>query len=73
MNMNPYNIFPKYPEVLNAKMIAEIMSLGYVKALNLIKYSDINYIKIGNTYRIPKKNFIEWLHSNSSKVIKLEE
>lgn len=71
---NPYyNSFPNYPEVLNAKMIAEIMDLGYVKALKLIRYSGLNHIKIGNTYRVPKKLFIDWLYTKESKEIVFEE
>ncbi|WIF94471.1 helix-turn-helix domain-containing protein [Caminicella sporogenes] len=68
-----YEIFPEYPEVLNARMIAEILDLGYAKALKLIKYGGMNYIRIGNVYRIPKRNFIEWLYSGKSKIINLDD
>lgn len=65
--------FPNYPEVLDAKMIAKILDLGYVKTLKLIRYGGIKHIKIGNTYRVPKKMFLEWLYSDETKEIKLEE
>ncbi|AOT72807.1 MerR family transcriptional regulator [Geosporobacter ferrireducens] len=72
MNINYAEAFSNYPEILNAKMIAEILGIGYIKSLKLIKYSDMKYIKIGNVYRVPKKCFVEWLHSDESKVINLE-
>ena len=58
-----------YPDVLNAHMIAEFLDIGYVKALSLIKYGDIPYLKIGNTYRVAKSNFEAWLMSAESKVV----
>lgn len=72
MNTN-YEMFSSYPDILNAKMIGEILGIGYVKALKLIKYSDIKYIKIGNVYRIPKKSFVEWIHSDKSEEITLND
>jgi len=72
MNTN-YEMFSSYPDILNAKMIGEILGIGYVKALKLIKYSDIKYIKIGNVYRIPKKSFVEWIHSDKSEEIILND
>lgn len=57
------------PEVLTAKMIAEFLDIGYVKALNLIKYGGIPYMKIGNTFRVSKKVFVEWINSYENKII----
>lgn len=59
----------KYPDVLNAHMIAQFLNIGYVKALNLIKYGGIPYIKIGNTYRVAKRNFETWLMDSESRVV----
>lgn len=58
-----------YPDVLDARMIAEYLSIGYVKALNLVKYGGIPYLKIGNTYRVAKRNFEAWLLSTESKTV----
>ncbi|WFA09523.1 helix-turn-helix domain-containing protein [Tissierella sp. Yu-01] len=69
MKMEGNNILNEYPDVLNAKMIAKSLGIGYVKALNLIKYGGIKYIKIGNVYRVPKTCFIDWLCNGSSKEI----
>lgn len=72
INNASYNTFSEYPEILNAKMIAKILDLGYAKTLKLIKYGGIKHIRIGNTYRIPKKMFLEWLYSNETREIVLD-
>ncbi len=57
------------PEVLSANMIAEYLSIGYVKALNLIQYGGIPHLKLGNTYRVAIRNFEVWLMDPNTKVI----
>lgn len=67
--VNNMRTLDNYPDVLDARMIAEYLSIGYVKALNLIKYGGIPYIRIGNTYRVAKRNFESWLMDSESKVV----
>lgn len=62
-----------YSDVLTAKDIAEIMNIGYIKALNVIKYSGMAFKRIGNTYRVPKKIFVNWLYSPESEVLEFDE
>lgn len=50
-----------YPEILTAKMIADYLGIGYTKALSLIQHSGISYLKLGNTYRVPRATFHTWL------------
>ncbi|MGB7605895.1 MAG: hypothetical protein WBL93_10515 [Lutisporaceae bacterium] len=54
----------QYPEIMTALQISEYLSIGYVKALHLIKYSGMHYIKIGNTFRVNKKKFELWLNQD---------
>lgn len=54
-----------YPEILNARDISEYLGIGYVKSLNLIKYSGIPFLRIGNTYRINRGKFQQWLNTDS--------
>ena len=65
-------IFQEYPEILNAKMIAGILGIGYVKALNTIQYGGMPYLKIGNTYRVPKKSFVEWLFEKDKREVNID-
>ena len=71
-NISENTVLSEYPEVLTARMVSKILALGYVKALNLIKYGGIRYIKIGNVYRVPKRSFVEWLNSEESREIRLD-
>lgn len=40
------------PEVLTPKEVAEILKISYEAALSFIKYSGIDFHKIGNQYRV---------------------
>lgn len=60
------------PDVLNAKDIAGVLGVGYVKALKLIQFGNMPYIKAGNTYHVAKKNFIEWVNSGETKIVDLD-
>ncbi|MBS5317678.1 MAG: helix-turn-helix domain-containing protein [Clostridiales bacterium] len=68
---NQNELFKDYPEILTAKMIAQILGIGYTKALHTIQYGEMQYIKIGNTYRVPKKSFIEWLFEKDKREIEV--
>lgn len=64
-------LFKEYPEILTAKMIAQILGVGYTKALHTIQYGQMHYIKIGNTYRVPKQSFIKWLFEKDKREIEV--
>lgn len=57
------------PEILTAENISQYLCIGYVKALRLIKYGGIPHLRIGNTFRISKRAFEEWLMKPESRVI----
>ena len=40
------------PEMLTPKEVADILKISYEAALAFIKYSGIDYHKIGNQYRV---------------------
>lgn len=50
-----------YPEVLDARQIADILRIGYVKALHIIRFGGMDYLKIGRTYRVSRSVFEKWL------------
>ena len=60
------------PDVLNARDIACVLNIGYVKALGLIRYGGMNYIRIGKTYRVSKQNFVDWLNCSQPMIITLD-
>ena len=60
------------PDILDAKDIATFLSIGYAKSLKLIRFSGMRYIQIGKVYRVPKANFIDWLHCDESMIINFD-
>lgn len=40
------------PEMLTPREVAEVLKIGYEAALAFIKYSGIDYHRIGNQYRV---------------------
>ena len=60
------------PDVLNARDVAYILQISYVKALKLIRYGGMSYIQLGRVYRVSKDNFIDWLNCTQPMVINLD-
>lgn len=50
------------PEMLTPKEVAEILKIGYEAALAFIKYSGIDYHKIGNQYRVSSEKLRAFLN-----------
>ena len=58
----------EYPEILNARNVAEYLNVGYIRALEILKNSTLPSIKIGNTYRITRNKFEEWVNKPEKQV-----
>lgn len=56
-------------EILTAKEVAEILKISYHEALHFIKYSGIDYIKIGNRYRVSKEKLVAFITSKGHRFI----
>lgn len=65
--MNRQNI-----NFLTAKDISKILNICYQKALAFIKYSGIDYIKIGQAYRVEEQTFYNFV-LNGTVEIDLEQ
>lgn len=52
------------PEMLSAKEVSEILKIGYVKTLDLMKYGKIPSIKLGNTYRTSREALTGWINES---------
>lgn len=59
------------PDILTARTIAWYLGIGYNKALRLIRYGGIPYLKMNNTYRVSKERFLAWLDSEEAKIIEV--
>ena len=52
----------KVPEMLTPKDVAAILQVSYESALAFIKYSGIDYHKIGNQYRVSAEKLRAFLN-----------
>ena len=52
------------PTLLSAKEVSQILKIGYVKTLELMRYGKIPSVKLGNTYRTSETALAEWLSAN---------
>ena len=52
----------KVPEMLTPKEVAAILKISYEAALAFIKYSGIDYHRIGNQYRVSTEKLRAFLH-----------
>ncbi|MFR8551930.1 MAG: helix-turn-helix domain-containing protein, partial [Coprococcus sp.] len=51
-------------KLLTIKDVQEHLQLGRNRVYQLIKIDSFPKIKIGNTYRIPKREYLEWVQNN---------
>lgn len=54
-------LFESFDDVLTIKDLRQALKIGRNKAYQLLHDNNINYIKIGNRYRIPKINVINYI------------
>ncbi len=47
-----------------------ILGVGRKSVYGLLKRNEFRWIRVGAVYRIPKKNFDEWLESGNSVFLK---
>ena len=55
--------------MLSPAEIAQILKISYHKALEFVKFSGIDYIKIGSQYRVSKEKFYAFVNSKGRKII----
>lgn len=56
-------------KLLTIKDVQEHLQLGRNRVYQLIKIDSFPKIKIGNTYRIPKREYLEWVQNNIGKTV----
>jgi hypothetical protein len=60
-------------EYIGVQDVADILDIGFNKALNLVKTKGFPAIKIGNTYRVSVSGFEKWQKENmGSKIVVTE-
>ena len=59
------------PEMLTPREVAEILKVSYETALAFIKYSGIDYIKVGSQYRVSAEKLKAFLNRKGQTVTDL--
>ena len=59
------------PEMLTPKEVAAILKISYESALAFIKYSGIDYIRVGNQYRVSAEKLKAFLNRKGQTVTDL--
>jgi excisionase family DNA binding protein len=60
-----YRDFSTMPLVLSVEDIADTLAIGRNKAYTLVNTGVIKALKIGQHYRIPRDNFIEFVKAGT--------
>ncbi len=60
-----YNNFDVMPLVLSVEDIADTLAIGRNKAYSLVNNGTIKALKIGQHYRIPRDEFIEFVKNGA--------
>jgi len=71
--MQNNNAYENLPCVLTVRDIAQVLGVGYSKALKIVKYTDISTIKVGKSFRVAKSNFICWLDEQGKRNYEFED
>ena len=61
------------PVMLNPRMIAKILGISYEAALAFVKYSGIDYIKVGRSYRVAEEKLNAFLLQEGQVLVDLTE
>ncbi len=55
----------QYPDILTAKDLQDILSIGRSKAYSILHSGELQYVTIGRQIRIPKKYLLDYLQKMS--------
>ena len=60
-----YKSIEEMPMVLTVADIADTLAIGRCKAYSLVNTGIIKSVRIGNSYRIPREEFIAYLYGRN--------
>ena len=60
-------IFTNYPDIVDVKTMAKMLSIGLNSAYMLVDSGTIASVRIGRIHRIPKKNIIGYVTGEGEK------
>ncbi len=57
------------PKLLTPHEIAKILDVSYASALSFIKYSGIDYIKVGHQYRVSEEKLTAFISKKGQTIV----
>lgn len=60
-------ILKNYPDVMNIEQMCEVLGISTKTGYRLLKEGQIESLKVGRSYRIPKVKILQYLNIDSSK------
>lgn len=54
-------MFPEYPDIVDVRQLQNMLGISRHLAYDLIADGDIRGVKIGNAYKVPKVNVINYV------------
>lgn len=61
------------PRMLSPREVAEALGVSYEAALAFIKYSSIDFVKVGRSYRVAEDKLTEFLLQEGQVFVDLKE
>ena len=61
------------PEMLTPKEVAEILKISYEAALAFIKYSGIDYVRVGRQYRVSGEKLKAFLMKKGTTIVDISD
>ncbi len=64
-------MFPDYPDIVNVAQLQTMLGISRHHAYSLIRNGSIPGIRIGNAYKVPKANVIDFVYDGRLKEVPL--
>lgn len=61
-------MFPDYPDIVTVKQLREMLGVSRALAYKLISDGEVQAIKIGNSFKIPKVSVINFVTEEKKEV-----
>ena len=60
-------MFDLYPDILTVEQLCDAFQIGKNTAYELLNSGQLNAIKMGNVWKIPKRNLIDFVMKKNKK------
>lgn len=61
-------MFPTFPDIVSVRQLQEMLNISRHRAYDLINDGELQAVKIGNTFKIPKVSVINFVTAERKEV-----